>query len=62
MAQNVTSTVIDCLGLAKPLLLVVGRNMSRSQDARVGLVVSRFGIGSIARAASATRKLAFLVG
>ena len=36
--------------------------MSRSQDARVGLVVSRFGIDSIAREASATRKLALSVG
>ena len=40
---------LESLGLAKPLLMVVGRNMSGNQDARVGLVVSRFGIGSIAR-------------
>ena len=38
----------------------MGRNMSRSQDARVGLVVSRFGIDSIAREAIATRKFDFL--
>ena len=44
----------------KPLLLVVGRNMSKSQDARVEPVVSQFSIDSITRAASATRKFGFL--